>query len=154
MFPIETVRLLIRPLRAADAGELYLVWSDPENERFADDWPAPRSVEETRVFIERDGPWGVWERESGELVGDCGLFEVEGEWELAYGLRRDRWGRGYATEAARACVEAGFEQLGLERIVADIRAGGSPASERILAKLGFRPWRERPGKTVYLLRRG
>lgn len=152
-FPLETERLLIRPLAADDAPALHEIWSEPANERFTHGWNPPRSAEETLSWIERDGTWGVWERETGELVGDCSLFPFEGEWELAYGLRRDRWGRGYATEAARACIDAGFEQLGLGRIVADIHRRGNPASERVLEKLGFLPWREQAAKTVYVLTR-
>lgn len=152
-FPIETERLRIRPFRADDAPALHEIWSDPANGRFGHGWDPPASAAETREWIERHRTWGVWERETGDLVGDCSLFPFEGEWELAYGLRRDRWRRGYATEAAAACVRAGFEQLGLERVVADINRGGNPASKRVLEKLGFRPWREETGKTVYVLRR-
>jgi RimJ/RimL family protein N-acetyltransferase len=152
-FPIETERLRVRPFQADDAPALHEIWSDPANGRFGHGWDPPASAAETREWIERHGTWGVWERETGDLVGDCSLFPFEGEWELAYGLRRDRWGRGYATEAAAACVRAGFEQLGLERVVADIHRGGNAASERVLEKLGFRPWREQQEKTVYVLTR-
>jgi ribosomal-protein-alanine N-acetyltransferase len=77
-------------------------------------------------------------RESGELVGDCSLHFDKGfgEWELSYGFRRDRWGRGYATEAARACVRHGFDELGLEKIVADVEPA-RPQSMRVLEKCGF-----------------
>ena len=156
-FPLTTARLLIRPFRPDDAGALHAAWSDPANARFTGDYPAPATVAETRHAIESflaaepNGPWAVLERATGELVGDCGLFPADGEIELAYGFRRDRWGRGYATEAASACVRAGFEQLGLRRIVADIHAGGHLPSERVLEKLGFRPWRRLADKTIYVL---
>ena len=156
-FPLTTDRLLIRPFTVDDAELLHAFWSDPTNERFTGGYPAPATVAATRALIEEllaaepNGPWAVLERETGELVGDCGLFPAEGEVELAYGFRRDRWGHGYATEAAAACVQAGFEQLGLTRIVADIHARGNAASERVLAKLGFRPWRELAGKRIYVL---
>ena len=142
-FPIETGRLLIRPFTAADVDALHGIWGNPANERFTPDWPSPRSVAETRALMERMPPWGVWERDTDELVGDCGLFRDGTEWELAYGFRRNRWGLGYATEAARACIEAGFEQLGLHRIVADITDPSNHASIRVLEKLGFRPDGER-----------
>jgi len=149
---IETARLLIRPLAPPDAEELFPVWADPGNERFGFGMDPPASVDEVRAWLERGAPWGVWERDSGELVGDCGLFvNDEGEHELAYGFRRDRWGRGYATETAAACVRHGFEVLGLERIVADIHPEGHPASPRILATLGFRLLREDRDKVVYVL---
>jgi RimJ/RimL family protein N-acetyltransferase len=134
---IETERLFIRPFTADDGEALFAVWGDPANERFLGTTP-PRSVEEVQAWTQRGMPWGVWERETGELVGDCGLFPNEdGDWELAYGFRRDRWGRGYATEAGEACVRYGFEQLDLPRIVADVPRE-HPASIRVLDKLGFR----------------
>ena len=82
--------------------------------------------------------WGVWERETGELVGDCGLhFEEQyGEWELSYGFRRDCWGRGYAAEAASACVRHGFAERGLAKIVADVDPANT-ASVHVLEKCGF-----------------
>jgi [ribosomal protein S5]-alanine N-acetyltransferase len=144
---IETERLLIRPFTAHDAEALLAIWGDPANERFIGATP-PRSVEQTREWIGRGMPWGVWERDTGELVGDCGLFRNDGEWELAYGFRRDRWGSGYATEAGAACIRYGFEQLGLDRIVADVPRGHAP-SIGVLEKLGFSVFREEPGRLFY-----
>ena len=146
---IETERLLIRPFTAADSEDLLAVWSDPANERFIGATP-PESIDDLRAGIERGMRWGVWERETGELVGDCGLFfdEGHGEWELAYGFRRDRWGRGYATEAARACVRYGFDELGLDKIVADVDPANI-ASVRVLEKCGFVPVGGEGAKLVY-----
>jgi len=129
---IETERLLIRPLAPDDRELMLAIWLDPANER------APGQPEERIRGWAAGVPWGVWEREGGELVGDCSLFfaEEHGSWELAYGFRRDRWGRGYATEAARACVRHGFETMGLDRIVADVDPA-NPASVRVLEKCGF-----------------
>jgi RimJ/RimL family protein N-acetyltransferase len=147
---IETERLVIRPFTVDDAEDLLAVWSDPANERFIGA-TAPESVEDLRAWIESGMPWGVWERETGDLVGDCGLFfdDGHGEWELAYGFRRDRWGRGYATEAARACVRHGFDELGLDRIVADVDPA-NPASVRVLENCGFeRAETQSDGKLLY-----
>jgi RimJ/RimL family protein N-acetyltransferase len=110
------------------------LWLDPENARLR----GTENEAQVRAWVE--GTWGVWERATGELVGDCTLFfaEEHGEWEVAYGLRRDRWGRGYASEAVRACVRHGFDVLGLERIVADADPANT-ASLRVLAKCGFEP---------------
>jgi RimJ/RimL family protein N-acetyltransferase len=144
---IETERLLIHPLSAEEAEAMFAQWVDPANERI-DFAPERPSDEQVRRWIE--GAWGVWERETVELVGDCTLFldEARGEWELAYGFRRDRWGRGYATEAGEACVRYGFEVLGAERIVADVDPE-NPASVRVLEKLGFRRAGEVDGKLFY-----
>jgi len=129
---IETERLRIAPLPESEREAMVALWLDPANERLH----GGESDEQVRRWV--DGTWGVWERQSGDLVGDCTLFfaEEHGEWELAYGLRRDRWGRGYATETARACVRHGFDVLGLDRIVADVDPA-NPASVRVLEKCGF-----------------
>jgi [ribosomal protein S5]-alanine N-acetyltransferase len=130
---IETERLLIRPLAAGDRAAMLAQWSDPENERV----PPDATAEQIRAWAQ-GVPWGVWERETGELVGDCSLHFDTGfdEWELSYGFRRDRWGRGYATEAARACVRYGFEELGVRKIVADVEPT-KVASAHVLEKCGF-----------------
>lgn len=129
---IETERLLVAPLPAEEREPMVALWLDPANELLR----GTETEEQVRRWVEQT--WGVWERAGGELVGACTLFfaEEHGEWELAYGLRRDRWGRGYATEAARACVRHGFDKLGLERIVADVDPANA-ASVRVLEKCGF-----------------
>ena len=111
---------------------MVALWLDPANERLR----PGNTDEQVQGWVE--GTWGVWELETGELVGDCTLFFAaeHDAWELAYGLRRDRWGRGYATEAAQACVRHGFDELGLDRIVADVDPANA-ASVRVLEKCGF-----------------
>lgn len=150
---IKTERLFIRPFTPADAERVLAIWGDPANERFAGLSP-PSSIAEVCAWFEQGMPWGVWERETGELVGDCALFtNANGEVEIACGFRRDRWGRGYASEAAAACVRHGFENLGVHRIVADIDPTNTK-SRRILEKLGFERVGERDGMVLYALARG
>jgi len=84
-------------------------------------------------------------KSSGELVGDCGLVqqEVIGEElvEIGYHVRRDLWGNGLATEAARACRDFGFSQLGFERLISLIRPENQP-SRRVAEKTGMTVWKE------------
>ena len=72
------------------------------------------------------------------LVGDVGfgVFEPTGDVELGYTLARAAWGRGYATEAAAACLAAGLAHLDVERIVAlaDVE---NTASHRVAERLGM-----------------
>jgi ribosomal-protein-alanine N-acetyltransferase len=130
---IETERLVLRAPTREERALLLALWLDPANERVPEGTPS----EQVRKWV-GGVRWCVFERVTGELVGDCSLFfaDEHGAWELAYGLRRDRWGRGYTTEAARACVGHGFGELGLQRIVADVDPANA-ASVRVLEKCGF-----------------
>ena len=147
---IETERLVIRPPTRAERETLLALWTDPANERVVGD----ATAEQVRAWV--DGvPSAVFERSTGELVGDCGLhFDTGfGEWELAYGFRRDRWGHGYASEAAQACVRHGFDELGVACIVADVDPANL-ASVRVLEKCGFERVRELDdGRLLYAVTR-
>jgi RimJ/RimL family protein N-acetyltransferase len=85
------------------------------------------------------GKWAVVERDTGEIVGHCGIAFLEDgpDVELGFCLARECWGRGYATEAGRAWLARGFE-LGFERIVAIVHPKNA-ASIRALEKIGFVP---------------
>jgi RimJ/RimL family protein N-acetyltransferase len=87
----------------------------------------------------------------GEVVGGAGLrLQGPGEADLGYVFRRDAWGRGFATQAARALIRYGFDMLRLHRIWAtcDVENG---ASARVLAKAGMTQEGRLRG---HLLRRG
>ena len=113
MVILETPRLMLRELVDEDVDALSRVLSDCETMRY---YPAPYDRAGVEQWVARNrrryandghGLWAMVLRESGELVGDCGLTrqEVEGEilLEIGYHLRRDLWGQGLAPEAARAC---------------------------------------------------
>jgi RimJ/RimL family protein N-acetyltransferase len=148
--PIETARLRIRPLEpAADAQPLLELWGDTEAMRFVR--PASKSVEEARERLEgmlqssrspewsRNG-WGLRaldERVSARLVGLAGLFPLakEGpEIELAYHVVPSRWGRGYATEAGAALLDAAWRETDLGHVVA-VAFEENRASTRVMEKL-------------------
>ena len=78
------------------------------------------------------------ERDGGLVIGDAGLalFRPTGDVELGYTLRRDRWGYGYATEAARACLAAGFAHLDVTRIVALVDEE-NVSSARVAERVGM-----------------
>jgi ribosomal-protein-alanine N-acetyltransferase len=84
--------------------------------------------------------WAVTDRANGTVMGDAGLIHYAHrgpEIELAYRLAKPYWGKGYATEAARAWVQHGFDELGLDRIVA-VTHPENAASQRVLEKVGMR----------------
>jgi RimJ/RimL family protein N-acetyltransferase len=149
--PIETDRLLLRRFEPElDVEPMLAVYGDPEVMRFIPGG-AYSGLDAVRARLaayarEHDSRgfsfWAVVERASGEVIGDAGfgVFRQTGDVELGYTLRRDRWGRGYATEAARACLDAGFAHLGVARIVAVVdeeNARSFHVAERIgMARIG------------------
>ncbi len=106
-------------------------------------------VEESRGRLERliehqeqhgFSLWAVTDLQSATVMGDCGLilYAHKGpEIELGFRLGKAYWGKGYATEAARAWVAHGFGLLGLDRIVAATHPENA-ASQRVLEKVGMR----------------
>jgi ribosomal-protein-alanine N-acetyltransferase len=145
--PLETERLMIRSFVMDDAEAMFRVLGDAETMRYFLIWLA-KSVENARGFIgwvtgmEREHGYSFWavvEKATGEVIGDCGLAPIEGEGpevELGCDLRRDKWNQGIATEAGRACLEYGFGELGLARIVA-VTNPQNRGARRALEKLGF-----------------
>ena len=148
---LETSRLILRQFLPADADALALVLSDPETMRF---YPAPYDRAGVENWIARNlrrytddghGLWAMVLKATGELIGDCGLTvqEVDGstEIEVGYHVRRDLWGQGLATEAARACRDYGFARLPVERIISLIRPENLPSC-RVAEKNGMTVWKE------------
>jgi RimJ/RimL family protein N-acetyltransferase len=147
--PLVTERLELRPFAPADLDDLLVVFGDPDVMRFVGSGRRPldreRLAESQGRVVEHwrehgFGPLAVVERATGRLVGEAGLQVLEGgpEVEVTYTLARAVWGRGYATEAARAVLAWGFAGLGLGRIVA-VSYPQNAASLRVIAKLGMRP---------------
>lgn len=143
---LETERLRLRHFMPGDIAALEAVLGDP----IAMQWyQAPFDHDGVTAWIERNinryqreghGLWAMILKSSGELIGDCGcvIQEVEGKdaIEIAYHVRRDLWGNGYATEAARACIEFAFNKLGAQRVISMIRPG-NVNSRRVAEKNGL-----------------
>jgi [ribosomal protein S5]-alanine N-acetyltransferase len=144
---LMTPRLRIRSFDPADATAMLEVYGDPEVRKYLPPFPDPtvesmgKSVAR-RMAMERDhghGLWAVELRDTGELIGDCGLMLVEGtgpEVEIAYHYKRSAWSHGYGTEAAIACLAHGFGPVGLERVIA-ICVPENVGSWRIMEKAGM-----------------
>jgi RimJ/RimL family protein N-acetyltransferase len=148
---LETQRLRLREFTALDANALELILSDPETMRY---YPAPYDragveqwIEWNRKRYQEDGVglWAIELTETAELIGDCGIVlqHVEGDalYEIGYHLRRDFWGRGFATEAAVACRDWGFAHLKAERLISLIRPENLP-SRRVAERVGMTLWKE------------
>ena len=142
---VETERLLLRPLTPEDEAALAAVLGNAETMRW---YPRPFSEDEVREWIERQmgrypegcGLLGLVEKQTGRLIGDCGTVwqEVEGrtELEIGYHVNRERWNKGFATEAARAVMGYAFQRFDVERVVSMIRPENA-ASRRVAEKNGF-----------------
>ena len=145
---LETPRLVIRELAPTDAPAVLRWAEDPEVCRYVA-W-GPSGEAEVLAFLcacadaRRATPRVAFElgfelRATGELVGAGGVrvrSAQHAEGDLGYTLRRDQWGRGLATEAARALVRFGQGVLGLHRIWATCHVENA-ASARVLEKAGL-----------------
>jgi ribosomal-protein-alanine N-acetyltransferase len=146
-----TQRLFLREFEPEDTDALATILSDPETMRY---YPAPFDPAGVADWIQRNriryashgyGLWAMILNSTGELIGDCGLVRqsVDGvdEIEIGYHTRRDLWGRGYASEAARTCRDYGFAHLAASRLISLIRPENL-ASRRVAEKNGMTIWKE------------
>lgn len=125
---LETPRLVLRRWRLGDVAEAAKIYAKPEimdGNIPGGTWTAERTARVIERMRDLDAEMGfgfypVILRETGALIGHCGLGPLErsGEIEVAYVLDSSHWGQGYASEASRAVVSHGFESAGIERIVA------------------------------------
>jgi [ribosomal protein S5]-alanine N-acetyltransferase len=144
--PIETERLLVRPfVPEADTDAMLAVYGDAEVMRYIPG--GPLGADEVRATLEQHArahltrgfsSWALLDRTSGRVIGDVGfgIFAPTGDVELGYTLARDRWGCGYATEAAEAALAAGLEHLDAPRIVAVVDVDNA-ASRRVAERIGM-----------------
>ncbi|WP_261164957.1 GNAT family N-acetyltransferase [Microbacterium sp. Marseille-Q6965] len=144
-WPAATARLRFRELEEADLDDMAALLGDPRVMAF---YPAPKTRDEAAGWIARNraryaeegfGLWAV-ETHEGDFVGDCGLTwqQVNGRrvLEVGYHVRAELQGRGYATEAARACVEEARRRFATGVLTAIIHPENI-ASRRVAEKLGM-----------------
>lgn len=160
---LQTTRLVLRRFTSADVDDLVELDSDPEVMRFLNGGtPTPRDAIEHQVlprflaFYDRSEAYGYWaaiERSTNTFLGWFSLHptgEHEGDVaQLGYRLRRAAWGKGYATEGARALIDKGFGKFGMQRVIATTYEHNI-ASRRVMEKVGMelvRTFRYVPGAT-------
>lgn len=141
---LETERLVLRPFVPEDAPALHKVFDDWYAKRFYPDMAQLQMAEQwvlrniQRYKEQGVGLWAACLKETGELVGDCGLIHQTirdtQEVEVAYHLRADHRGKGLATEAAMACVGHGFETLDCDQIVSMVHPDNQ-ASKRVAERV-------------------
>jgi RimJ/RimL family protein N-acetyltransferase len=140
----ECERLRLRPYRLDDEAALYQVFGDPYACTFYPEMEDAANVRRWIVWNLRNyaehgfGLWALEREDSGAFIGDCGLTwqEVEGgrELEIGWHVLASERGRGYATEAARACLDFGFERAPAASICSIVRPANS-ASRRVAGRI-------------------
>lgn len=144
---VETERLVLRGFEPGDAASVTF-YADPEVMRFIPRgaWKRDeleKTFERVRSVMNdrwRDNGFGMWAivlKETGAVIGHCGLARLDGgdEVEVFYLLDKPYWNQGIATEAASAALRFG-ERLGLKRLVA-VAFPDNRASQRVMEKLGM-----------------
>lgn len=144
---LHTERLRLRLFRESDLDAYAAMCGDAEIMRYLGDGKPMSRPEAWRSMALMLGHWqlrgyGLWaveERDSGEMVGRVGCWQPEGwpDFEVGWTIRREWWGKGYATEAARASLRFAFEQMKRERIISLIRLGNDN-SIRVAERIGER----------------
>ncbi|MEO8486183.1 MAG: GNAT family N-acetyltransferase [Betaproteobacteria bacterium] len=160
---LETERLVLRPWREADVRAYSRILRDPEVMRHWGSGPRFRlrralanqvarfvAVEARWAIASMNrhwhrygfGQWAVEHKEMGSLLGNVGLTVLE-DWtagptnvEIGWFLARPVWGRGYATEAARACIDYAFDIVQLPRLVS-VTLVSNLRSERVMQSLAL-----------------
>jgi [ribosomal protein S5]-alanine N-acetyltransferase len=157
-------RIVLRDFREEDAAAFAAVLGDPRHQEFYG--PGEGGPDHALKLVETFVTWAaerprrnyqlaVVLRQSGELLGSCGLRghgRKEGEAEFGLGLAADSWGRGYGREAACLLLGFGFRELGLQQVVGISVTENSRVS-RLVQGLGFERASSPPG-TPWMTERG
>lgn len=144
---IETERLILRRFESGEGQLIYTLNEDPEVTRYTGD-PVRDLAHANEVLdqvilpqytLYNHGRWAVHTKPGMEFIGWCGLkYRPErDEVDLGYRFIKTAWGKGFASEAAMASINYGFEKLGLRRIVGRAMPGNI-ASLKVLEKCGMR----------------
>jgi RimJ/RimL family protein N-acetyltransferase len=156
---LETERLILRLPSWSDLDNLVALRSDPDVMKYIGDG-STHTKAQVEGFLSFAIPYQekygfgfccVFEKETGEFVGQAGLFhkgfyDEQPDIELAYRLHKKYWGRGYATELAKALICWAFENLQVDKIISAAEPENI-ASQKVLLKSGFlflgqQKWRE------------
>lgn len=145
---LETERLYLREMEQGDFAALCRILQD-EQTMYA--YEGAFTDEEAQEWLDRQiarcrmwgfGLWAVVLKETGEMIGQCGLtlqpWDGREVLEIGYLFARDYWHQGYATEAARACKKYAFETLGADEVCSIIRDTNT-ASQRVALRNGMQP---------------
>jgi len=145
---LETDRLTLREFILSDAKAMFELNADPEVVKYTGDAPF-RSEKEAESFlinytdyqINGYGRWAMVTKSDKEFIGWCGLkLNEESQIDLGFRIFRKYWNKGFASEAAKACLDYGFNHLGFEKIIGRV-VNANIASIKVLEKLGMKFWK-------------
>ncbi len=148
---LATHRLILREFELGDAENMWALNADEEVVKYTGD-AAFKSVESARTFLQNYdtykktgvGRWAVVLKTTGEFIGWCGLKKhPEGFVDIGFRFFQKHWGRGYATESAKACLQYAFTKLQLPEIIGRA-AKANTASIKVLQKLNMQYWKDAP----------
>ena len=145
---LTTPRLILRGFQSSDIPAIVHLLQDPAIAQTTLHIPYPYSEEDARTWLRiqqdqlaqgRGYTFAIMQRELDQLIGaiDIRLTMPHRRAEIGYWIGTPYWGQGYATEAARAILRFGFEEIGLNRISAT-HIVENPASGRVMEKIGMR----------------
>ena len=144
-FIFETDRLIIRRYTQADKENFFSLSGDEDVMRYI---RAVQTREESEKFLKENiefysihpkmGRWGVEEKLTAKFVGSFAIIFIPGseKIQLGYSLKKEEWGKGYATELTRAGLKYVFEVMKLPLIYA-VTESANTASQKVLIKAGF-----------------
>lgn len=143
---LETPRLLLRKKVVEDAPFFFELNSDPLVTKYTGDgaFENLKAAENIVKYVigqyEKNGygRWLVADKITGETLGWCGLkfHDDTKDTDIGYRFMQKHWGKGYATESAKACVEYGFKHFNLNRIIGNAMKD-NVASINVFKKLGM-----------------
>ena len=145
-FTLTTERLRMRQLTQDDFADLcemlydsdvMCAWEHTFTETQVQEWIDRQFERYERTGV---GVWAAIEKETNAMVGQFGLVwaEIEGEvvLELVYMLKKNHWGKGFAVEGGKACLDYAFGEMGVDKVYAPIRPENQ-SSRKVAEKLGF-----------------
>ena len=148
---IETERLFLREILPSDKEGMFEMDSDPAVHKFLGNRPL-KTIDEAKQLIASIrsqyvqngiGRWAVIEKETESFIGWCGLKLITEKinnhtqyYDMGYRLVKRYWGKGFASESAKATLKYGFKKLQLKTIygIADVK---NSSSRKVLEKTGF-----------------
>lgn len=146
MVPFETKRLILREFLLSDAKDIYELNLDPEVIQYTGDISFA-DIPDALAFLHRYdhyqtygfGRWAVVRKSDSSFLGWCGLKYTEDldEFDIGFRFKKEFWNKGYATEAARKCMEVGIDQFKIKKIHGRCMEENT-ASRVVLGKIGLK----------------